>query len=124
MSELSLIYQLQQKHRLSSVSDLLKLQESLQDRAIKTNNLDELLSSTKENYSKPRMNFARRQKPSANRGKKVATSLCKQLISLLKELGIPEAQMEIDQRSTEQLHRALMMLKSCLARIRVLAVRR
>ncbi|MEQ8424529.1 MAG: AAA family ATPase, partial [Cyclobacteriaceae bacterium] len=37
---LSLVYHLQQKHRADSISELLQLQEELQSRADKTNNLD------------------------------------------------------------------------------------
>lgn len=98
---LSLIYQLQQKHRLSSISDLLKLQESLQEKANKTNNLDELLASAETTLKQTEGELQNQAETLSKSRKKVATPLCKQLIGLLKELGIPEAQMEIDQRITE-----------------------
>ncbi|MBI1770481.1 MAG: DNA repair protein RecN [Bacteroidetes bacterium] len=98
---LSLIYQLQQKHRLPLVSDLLKLQESLQERANKTSNLDGLLSSAEKNLKQTEGELRQQADLLSKSRKKIITPLVKQLIGLLKELGIPEAQMEIDQRIAE-----------------------
>jgi DNA repair protein RecN (Recombination protein N) len=47
-----LIYHLQQKHRLQHVDQLIALQEELQIKADKTNNLDDLLKQAKENLAK------------------------------------------------------------------------
>jgi DNA repair protein RecN (Recombination protein N) len=98
---LSLIYQLQQKHRLTSIAELLKLQESLQERANKTNNLDESLAAAEKKLKLNEDDLKKHAATLSATRKKVISLLCKQLIGLLKELGIPEAQMEIDQKQTE-----------------------
>jgi DNA repair protein RecN (Recombination protein N) len=98
---LSVIYQLQQKHRMSSIGELLKLQESLQEKANKTSNLDESLASAEKNLKQSEIELRTQAETLSKTRKKVAAPLCKQLIGLLKELGIPEAQMEIDHAAIE-----------------------
>ena len=98
---LSIIYQLQQKHRLPSVTELLKLQESLQEKATKTGNLDEALSSCEKTLKQIEADLLAQAELLSKTRKKTAAPLCKQLIGLLKELGIPEAQMEVDQKNIE-----------------------
>lgn len=98
---LSVIYQLQQKHRMSSIGELLKLQEVLQEKANKTSNLDESLASAEKHLKQSEIELKTQAELLSKTRKKVATPLCKQLISLLKELGIPDAQMEIDQTAIE-----------------------
>jgi len=97
---LSIIYQLQQKHRLSSVKQLLELQETLQSKVNKTNNLDELLSSTEKELKQVENDLQKQGDALSKSRKKVTASLCQQLVELLKELGIPEARMEIQQTTT------------------------
>lgn len=98
---LSLIYQLQQKHRVSSISLLLGLQKELQFKSDKTINLDELLTRSKELLEEYIQQLAKKAEALSKTRKKVFAPLCKQLIGLLKELGIPEAQLEIDQQIVE-----------------------
>jgi DNA repair protein RecN (Recombination protein N) len=99
-NRLSAIYQLQQKHRASSISELLRLQESLQEKANKTSNLDESLATAEKNLKQSEQELQTRAEVLSKTRKKIAPLLCKQLMSLLKELGIPEAQMEIDHTTT------------------------
>lgn len=98
---LSLIYQLQQKHRLGSVAELVRLQESLQEKANKTNNLDESLALAEKALRQSESDLKKQADTLSKARKKFTAPLCKQLISLLKELGIPDAQMEIDQKIIE-----------------------
>lgn len=98
---LSIIYQLQQKHRLGSVAELLRLQESLQEKANKTNNLDESLALAEKALNQSESDLRKQADVLSKARKKSSAPLCKQLISLLKELGIPDAQMEIDQKVIE-----------------------
>lgn len=100
-NRLSTIYQLQQKHRASSIAELLKLQDSLQGKANKTSNLDESLAAAEKNLKQSETDLRAQAETLSKTRKKVATPLCKQLITLLKELGIPEAQMEMDQSNAE-----------------------
>jgi len=98
---LSLIYQLQQKHRLPSVNQLLEFQQALQVKADKTNNLDDSLSKAKSELNDAETQMKRNAEALSQTRKKVSDQLSKQLIKLLKELGIPEAQLEVNQERIE-----------------------
>ena len=92
---LSQIYHLQQKHRLATVKDLLALQQTLQTKADKTTNLDEALARAKSELAKAEAALKKSADALTDTRKKAFAPLCKQLIRLLKELGIPDAQMEV-----------------------------
>ncbi len=92
---LSLIYQLLQKHRFSSVTQLLELLQNLQAKADKTTNLDESLAKAKKKLNEADEWMRKKAEALSQTRKKIFVPLCKQLIKLLKELGIPEAQLEI-----------------------------
>ncbi len=98
---LSLIYQLQQKHRLTTVPQLLEFQRSLQVRADKTNNLDDLLTKSKTELNSTEILMKQNSEALSQTRKKVFASLSKQLIKLLRELGIRETQLEINQNRIE-----------------------
>lgn len=98
---LSLIYQLQQKHRLPSVAQLLELQQTLQIKADKTNNVDEALAKAKSELSKAEAQMKKNGEALSKTRQSTFAPLSKQLIKLLKELGIPEAQLEINQEIIE-----------------------
>lgn len=92
---LSLIYQLQQKHRLPSVGQLLALQQELQAKADKTTNLDDWLAKAKADLEAAAAQMESNAEALSKTRQKVFGPLGKQLITLLKELGIPEAQLEV-----------------------------
>ena len=98
---LSLIYQLQQKHRLPSVAQLLEFQYTLQIKSDKTNNLDDSLAKAKSELSGAEDQMTKNAQALSQTRKKVFTPLSNQLIKLLKELGIPEAQLEVNQEIME-----------------------
>ncbi|HTH56160.1 MAG TPA: DNA repair protein RecN [Cyclobacteriaceae bacterium] len=100
-NRLSVIYQLQQKHKVVSIVELLKLQDALQEKANKTSNLDESLAKAEKKWKQSEEDLRKQAEALSKSRKKVFTPLCKQLVSLLTELGIPEAQLGIDQSITE-----------------------
>ncbi len=93
---LSLIYQLQQKHRKQSIKELLELQETLQVKADKTENLDEALAAAKSDYQKSEQEVNQKAKELSATREKVFASITKQITQLLKELGIPDAAIKIE----------------------------
>ncbi|MBS1487492.1 MAG: DNA repair protein RecN [Bacteroidetes bacterium] len=98
---LSEIYRLQQKHRAKSIAELLSIQQSLQDKAEKITNLDEALAAAHHNQTVAgdEVNLLA-EKLSASRTN-IFSGLCKQLVKLLKELGMPDAQLEVNRAATE-----------------------
>jgi DNA repair protein RecN (Recombination protein N) len=98
---INLIYRLLKKHRTQDVKELLALQEELQRKANITSNLDEALANTKAAYLKAESELLTLAKKLSSVRKKVFDPLCKEIVRLLKELGIPEAVLTIDQVTTE-----------------------
>ena len=98
---INIIYRLLKKHRSQNLKELLVLQEELQRKANITSNLDEALATAKNGYQKAESELQLlAQKLSAAR-KKVFDPLCKELVRLLKELGIPEAVLKVEQATLQ-----------------------
>lgn len=98
---LSTIYRLLKKHKAADLKALLVIQDNLQQKDNLTSHLDEALQKAKEAFENAhRSATVTAQKISASR-KKVFTSLCKQITTLLQELGIPNATLQIDAQETE-----------------------
>jgi DNA repair protein RecN (Recombination protein N) len=92
----SILYQLQQKHRLQDIAQLMELRDALQLKADKTNNLDELLARAKDALSKADKSLNQAAADLSKSRQKTFAPLTKQLTQLLKELGIPDASMVIE----------------------------
>lgn len=92
---LSLIYQLFQKHRVNTISDLLKLQSELQQKSNQSDTLDETLAGMKLKLEKAyELVKAKGSALSVSRTK-VCDAFCKKMVLLLSELGIPEARVKV-----------------------------
>ncbi|MEQ1585802.1 MAG: AAA family ATPase, partial [Cyclobacteriaceae bacterium] len=92
----SILYQLQQKHRLQDIAQLIELRDSLQLKADKTNNLDELLARAKDTLTKADKSLNQAAADLSKSRQKTFAPLTKQLTQLLKELGIPDASLAIE----------------------------
>ena len=93
---LSAIYQLLQKHRVQTVGQLIALQKSLQEKFDKIIHFDDALRLAKANREQAETVMVGKASELSKSRQKVFTSLCKQLTQLLKELGIPDAQLKVD----------------------------
>ncbi len=98
---IDLLYSLMQKHRVKDVNALLVVQQNFEQQASKTVNLDEDLAkaSKKLDESRKQLNTLA-QKLTATR-EKAFQPLSKQLVKLLRELGIPDAALKIESQKTE-----------------------
>ncbi len=97
---LSLIYQLQQKHRCSSEEELIQLQNELQQKADKTNNLDTEVDKMSKALQLVESNLNDKAKQLSQSRVKIFKSFCKDMEGLLNQLGIPEASLKIDHQQT------------------------
>jgi DNA repair protein RecN (Recombination protein N) len=93
---LSLIYQLQQKHRKTTIKELLEIQAALQQKADKTENLDEALTAAKSDLLKMEQELNVKANELSQTREKIFAALSKQITNLLKELGIPDAVIKIE----------------------------
>lgn len=97
---LSTLYRLLKKHKATNAKELLVLQENLQQKSDLTSNLDEELSSAKQAYEKAEAEVNKLAAKLSESRRKAFDPLKKQLIRLLKELGIPDATLSIEIQST------------------------
>lgn len=97
---LSAIYRLQKKHRVNTVKELLTIQEDLQRKADITANLDDALAKSKAAFTTADEQVKQCAAQLSASRKKVFPSLVKQLTELLKEVGMPEAKLEINHTIT------------------------
>lgn len=98
---LSLLYRLMKKHQVSSVQELLVLQEELERKNAITSNVDEALAKAETAMRDAEKKvFATAEKISATR-KKAVKPLTQQITVLLQELGIPNAVLTVDIQNTE-----------------------
>jgi DNA repair protein RecN (Recombination protein N) len=98
---ISTIYQLQHKHQTKTVAELISLRDSLQEQANKTNNLDALLKEASTRVDKTGKQLNHDATALSQSRQKTFASLTKQLVKLLKELGIPDAALTIDHQIVE-----------------------
>lgn len=98
---LNLMYRLLKKHRSQNLKELLTLQEDLQRKSNITSNIDEALANSKLAYTAASGELQSISKKLSAARKKVSDPLCKEIVRLLKELGIPEAALKIEQENTE-----------------------
>ena len=98
---IDVLYGLMQKHRVQNLNELLQLQQRLEVQALKTVNLDEDLevASKKRDSTKKQMDEWI-EKLRASR-KKVFQMLAEQLVKLLRDLGIPDAVLQIEIKKTD-----------------------
>lgn len=98
---LDMIYGLMQKHRTHDIKGLLKLQENFEAQAQKTSNLDEDLRLAKLQFEEARKQLLGcTEKLSASR-EKVFSPLSKELVKLLRQLGIPDANLKIESKKID-----------------------
>ena len=93
---LSIIYQLQQKHRCGSEDELIQLQNALQLKADKTHNLDAEVDRLNKELQKVTAALNDKANQLSQSRIKIFKGFCKDMVELLKQLGIPEASLQID----------------------------
>lgn len=93
---LSSLYHLFQKHRVSDIGALLQLQSQFEERANKATNLDSLLAELKAKESSAARELDARADALTKSREKMFAPLSRQMMSLLKELGIPDAKVKIE----------------------------
>ena len=98
---LSTLYRLLKKHRLNDVRELLTLQNNLQQKADLTSNLDEELAKAKAEFASADKKLKELAGQLSETRKKAFDPLKKQIIKLLRELGIPDASLAVEINTVE-----------------------
>ncbi len=100
-NRLSLIYQLQQKHHVNSITDLLEIQHKLEEKVNQTYSLEENLAKAELNLKKRKKGLEEAGSELSKSRLSVFTSLAKEIEKLLKDLAIPDARLKIEREFIE-----------------------
>ncbi|HWA33495.1 MAG TPA: hypothetical protein VG737_05170, partial [Cyclobacteriaceae bacterium] len=98
---LDLLYGLMQKHRVKEIGALLSLQATFEQQASKTVNLDEDLQKASKELEDSKKQLSRAAQKLSITREKAFQPLTKQLVKLLKDLGIPDASLKVESQKTE-----------------------
>ena len=98
---LDLIFQLERKHRVNSISELIEIKEKLEHQVTRTDQLEETLIKAKDRVEKFRIKRDEFATELSKTRKAVIKSIEKEAIILLKELGIPDAQVIIEHKNVQ-----------------------
>lgn len=100
-SRVNLINQLQQKHHVGSVNELLQIQTELEEKVAKVQNLDHEIARLKSVRDVAYQEMMIHAKQLSDSRKAVFISFCEEIKQLLVNLGIPDARLEIVRRQIE-----------------------
>lgn len=92
---LSLIYQLQQKHSVLDVSSLLEIQSELEEKVSRTLNLSDEITKAEQETERLLKEVNQKGEELSNKRQSCFEKLSKELTSLLSEVGMPDATIEI-----------------------------
>lgn len=98
---LSVLYRLQKKHRVQTVSELLAIQQNLEQKDSLASNLDEVLARTQQQFETARQQLEKAGMKLSESRKKAFKPLCRDIMKLLGELGMPNAVFDIEQQAIE-----------------------
>lgn len=93
---LSLIYKLEQKHRLATVGDLIKLYKDLEEKTQKIQNVDVELETLKNQLEDAKVEMLHHGEMLSKSRQAVFKTIKNELVELLKELGMPDASIDIN----------------------------
>jgi DNA repair protein RecN (Recombination protein N) len=96
---LSRIYQLQQKHGVKTVAELILIENALADSVFKAENLDEELLQLQKEVEKRQESMNNKAELLSNRRKAVLNDFAHQLTALLQKLGMENAKVEFEFKS-------------------------
>jgi DNA repair protein RecN (Recombination protein N) len=95
-NRLSNIYQLQQKHQVNNIDALIKIQETLAEKVSKTINLDDELKARNDALQKLKAGLMAEANQLSTARNKTFDKLTSQMKELLKDLGMPDATLQVE----------------------------
>ncbi|EAZ81226.2 DNA repair protein RecN [Algoriphagus machipongonensis] len=98
---LSKIYQLQKKHGVDSLDELVDLEKELAEKVFQAQNLDETLSEADANLQKSLLTLKEAGKALSKKRAAVFPSFQKEMEKLLSELGMENAKLKVDLTSID-----------------------
>lgn len=98
---LSLLYKLQQKHQVGEIDELLKIQESLSDKVLRVENLDDAIEAANKAMTGAMKKLNQLGNQLSDARKKIFKTFQTQTEDLLSSLGMPNAKLIIQHKTLE-----------------------
>ena len=99
---LNLIYSLQQKYKVATVTELIDLREETLSKLEQVNSYDSQIASLKKELNKIYSDLINRAEEISKRRKAVANKICKSVVDILKRLSVIHASFKIDFQRMEK----------------------
>ena len=95
---LNKMYQLQKKHHVATVEELLTIQQTLEEKVSKVTHLDDEIAHLKTVQEAARAEMMQQADKLTQSREKVFAKLSQELVKLLRNLGIPDAAIQVERR--------------------------
>lgn len=96
---LRLLFSLQQKHAVTDLSELLRIQQELQAKVSRIENLDEEIAEARKNMEKAEQDMLVAAKKLSETRLQIFDRFIKEVARLLQDLGMPDAQLLIEHKA-------------------------
>ncbi len=104
-NRLDLVYHLQQKHRVTSISELIKIKENFSGKLQGINSLDENIRKLRTDLNEQEKTLKNLANKISQNRKKAIPEIEKNIIKILSRLAMPDAQMKITQSNLPDFNR-------------------
>jgi DNA repair protein RecN (Recombination protein N) len=98
---LDLIYRLQQKHQVATISELIEIKEQYSAKLLDSDDTDVAFHKLKSHIAQLEQNLLKTAAELSKTRKDVAPKLEKEIVSILQELGIPNGNFQIELKPAE-----------------------
>jgi len=102
-NRLDLLYRLQQKHHCTSIEELIKILDHLQQQHLENEEDEVYLTSLEKQLQQNSAQLLVIAEQLSEKRKNAIPGFCKEIETMLRELGMPDASFSIDARQTDQL---------------------
>ncbi len=98
---LDLIYRLQQKHQVATISELIEIKEQYSAKLLDSDDTDVAFNKLRSHIAQLEQNLVKTAAELSKTRKDVAPKLEKEIVSILQELGIPNGNFQIEMKPAE-----------------------
>lgn len=100
-NKLQLIYDLQKKHQANSIDELLQIQENLEQKVVKFDDIDSMIKKLESQISTSKQTLDKQAAIITQARQKAAKLFISQITQIITQLGMPDAQFEFEITPTE-----------------------
>lgn len=98
---LDLINQLEQKHRVGSVKELLEIQKVLEEKVLRVQNMDTALADSKNELEETEKAMQKAGQALSSKRQAAFPSLSKAIVDIIRELGMPQGSFDVQRKEAQ-----------------------